>query len=52
MERRVGDIATCFADTEKAEKELNWSAARELEKCVKTHGDVNQTILMDMGSPV
>lgn len=28
--RRPGDIATCYASTEKAEKELNWKAKRSI----------------------
>ncbi|WP_141504036.1 UDP-glucose 4-epimerase GalE [Paenibacillus luteus] len=31
-ERRPGDIAVCFADTEKANRELNWSATRGIEE--------------------
>ncbi|HBR01647.1 MAG TPA: UDP-glucose 4-epimerase GalE [Ruminiclostridium sp.] len=30
--RRPGDIATCYADPSKAEKELGWTAARELHE--------------------
>lgn len=30
--RRDGDIATCFSDPSKAEKELGWKAERELDK--------------------
>ncbi|MDF2887403.1 MAG: galE [Lacrimispora sp.] len=30
MERRLGDIPTCYADPSKAEKELNWKAERGL----------------------
>ena len=30
--RRVGDIATCYADASKAKKELGWEAVRGLEK--------------------
>ncbi len=30
--RRAGDIATCYASAEKAEKELGWHAAYDLEK--------------------
>ena len=32
VERREGDIATCFSDPTKAEKELGWKATRDLEK--------------------
>ena len=32
VERRPGDIATCFADPTKAEKELGWKAEKELEE--------------------
>lgn len=30
--RREGDIATCYADPSKAEKELGWKAVRDLEE--------------------
>ena len=30
-ERRPGDIATCYANPEKAEKELGWKAEKSLE---------------------
>ena len=30
-DRRPGDAAACYADPSKAEKELNWKAARDLE---------------------
>ncbi len=30
-ERRPGDIATCYSNPEKAEKELNWKAVRDLD---------------------
>ncbi|MEF9916757.1 MAG: UDP-glucose 4-epimerase GalE [Lachnospiraceae bacterium] len=30
--RRAGDIATCYANPEKAKKELGWEAQRELEE--------------------
>lgn len=32
VERRPGDIATCYADTEKAEKILGWKAEKEIEE--------------------
>lgn len=31
VERRPGDIATCYSDPSKAEKELNWKAVKTLE---------------------
>ena len=32
--RRPGDVATCFADSSKAERELNWKAVRGIvEMC-------------------
>ena len=31
-ERRLGDIATCYADSSLAEKELGWKAIRDLDK--------------------
>ena len=30
--RRAGDIATCYADPAKAEKELGWKAEYELQR--------------------
>lgn len=32
VERRSGDIATCYSDPSKAKKELGWEAQRDLEK--------------------
>lgn len=32
VKRRPGDIASCYADTSKAERELNWSARRGLSE--------------------
>ena len=37
VERRPGDIATCYADTEKAEKLLGWKAKYNIEDMCK-HG--------------
>ncbi len=34
-ERRAGDIATCYSDAGKAEKELGWVAKRDLETMCK-----------------
>ena len=31
VERRAGDIATCYSNPEKAEKELNWKATKTLK---------------------
>lgn len=31
MPRRAGDIASCYASSEKAERELGWRAERDLE---------------------
>jgi UDP-glucose 4-epimerase len=33
--RRLGDIATCFADASKAEKELGWKAELTIEEMVR-----------------
>lgn len=33
--RRPGDIATCYADADKAEKELNWKAELGIEEMVR-----------------
>lgn len=35
VERRPGDIATCYADSHKAEKELDWKATLDLEDMCK-----------------
>jgi len=34
-ERRAGDIAACFADPSKAERELGWKAKRDIEDMCK-----------------
>ena len=31
VERRAGDIATCYAETKKAKEELGWTAEKTLE---------------------
>lgn len=31
VERRPGDIATCYADPKKAKQELNWEASKTLD---------------------
>jgi UDP-glucose 4-epimerase len=33
--RRPGDIATCYADPTKAEKELGWKAQRDLDEMMR-----------------
>ena len=33
--RRAGDIAPCYSDPEKAQKELDWKAERTLEDMCK-----------------
>jgi len=35
VERRQGDIATCYADPSKAEKELGWTATMGIEDMVR-----------------
>ena len=35
VERRPGDIATCYSNPEKAERELNWKAEKSLEDMCK-----------------
>ena len=35
VERRPGDIATCYADPSKAKKELNWEAKKGIEEMCK-----------------
>ena len=34
-DRRPGDIASCFADVNKAKKEMNWVATKGLEEMCK-----------------
>jgi len=35
--RRPGDIAACWASTEKAEKELHWRAEKNLDDMCRDH---------------
>lgn len=35
MERRPGDLATCFADVSKAERELGWTAKLGIKEMVE-----------------
>lgn len=35
VERRPGDLATCFADSNKAEKELGWKAEKNIDDMVR-----------------
>ncbi len=35
VERRSGDVATCYADATLAHKEMNWKAERELDEMCK-----------------
>ena len=35
MDRREGDIATCYADTQKAERELGWKAKLDINDMVR-----------------
>lgn len=35
VNRRPGDLATCYADASKAKEELNWSAKRGIEEMVR-----------------
>lgn len=37
VERRPGDIATCYADVTKAREVLNWTAARNLQQMCSDH---------------
>ena len=34
-ERRPGDIATCYADPQKAKEELNWTAEKDINDMCK-----------------
>ena len=47
-ERRPGDIATCFADPNKALEVLGWKAEKILKICAVTHGTGRRTIRMGM----
>ena len=45
-ERRPGDIATCYSDPSKAEKELGWKAQYDLEKmCKDSYNFVKKSVL-------
>ena len=35
VERRSGDLATCFAHPSKAEKELGWKAEKNIDDMVR-----------------
>lgn len=35
MDRRPGDIAECYADARKAERELGWVAKRDIKEMVR-----------------
>lgn len=35
VERRPGDIATCYADPSKAEQELGWKAKKDIDDMVR-----------------
>jgi UDP-glucose 4-epimerase len=48
VEQREGDIATCYADSTSAEKELGWKAEEGLEACVKILGVGNLRIYSDI----
>ncbi|MEQ3637507.1 MAG: UDP-glucose 4-epimerase GalE [Thalassolituus sp.] len=37
VDRRPGDVASCYADPEKAEKELGWKAIRGIEEMCADH---------------
>jgi UDP-glucose 4-epimerase len=41
--RRPGDIATCFADASKAEKELGWKAELGIDEMVGMLGSLSRT---------
>ncbi|MBK2124363.1 UDP-glucose 4-epimerase GalE [Fangia hongkongensis] len=43
--RREGDIATCYADCQKAKKELNWQAEKDLSDMVKDSWRWEETLL-------
>ena len=38
VERRPGDVAQCWADVSKAQKELGWTAKRAFWRCAGTPG--------------
>ena len=35
VDRRPGDIATCYADANKAERELDWKAKKDIDEMVR-----------------
>ncbi len=47
VDRRPGDVATCYANADKAWKELNWKTEKQLKTCVKIRGTGNRKIQMD-----
>lgn len=42
--RRQGDIATCYADASKAERELNWKGSLGLRKWLEMLGSLSRII--------
>lgn len=42
VDRRPGDVATCYANADKAWKELNWKTEKQLKTCVKIRGTGNR----------
>ena len=47
VDRRPGDVATCYANADKALAELNWKTEKkQLKICAETHGIGNLKIQM------
>ncbi|MDR0673846.1 MAG: UDP-glucose 4-epimerase GalE [Zoogloeaceae bacterium] len=51
MPRRPGDVAMCYADPGKAERELHWRATRSLEEMCSSVWRFQQQMTTDNGSP-
>ncbi len=47
VDRRPGDVATCYANADKALAELNWKTEKQLKTCVVIRGTGNRKIQMD-----
>lgn len=47
--RRAGDIAQCYADTQKSKKELNWEAKRGIEEMCADSWNFTQKNISEIG---
>ena len=48
VERRPGDVASCYADPTKAKEELGWVAEKGIEEMCRMLGDGRRRIRMGM----